>query len=189
MEEHRVQQQREEYPPFVLKRYTKNGEYPEMPAEARSAEGQVKDMAPGFSKYVHNNTVMRDSVTSGIMVDTTDYVPEDQTAGNKIAVMRIDQEIGGKAVQGYVVDLRHAWPYVDDRLDEDGEVMSPYKKRRYKPVPALGIIIMNRVMGKPEYVGIVEAEDAAAQLRKFVDDTREAVIREQNELIALHGGE
>lgn len=187
MEAPRVPQQREEYPPFDLKKYTSAGEYPRVPVEAYSTEGQITDIAPGFSKFVFDYTVMRDTVTKGIMIDTTDYVPEDQVAANRIAILRIDQKIGAKAISGYVVDLRYKWPYTDDRLDEEGYI-SPYKQRRYRPEPALGIIVMNRMMNQPEYIGIPEAEDAAAQLRKFVDDAREARLREQNELIAEHGG-
>lgn len=189
MEAPKIQQQREEYAPFVFKRYTNIGDYPEIPAEAGSTEGQVKDITPGFSRFVFDNTVMRDTITKGVMIDTTDYVPEDQAAvANRIAIMRIDQKIGNKAISGYVVDLRYKWPYMDDRLDEDGYIASAYKQRRYKPEPALGIIVTNRVVNQVEYIGIPEAEDAAAQLRKFVDDARKAARYEQDELIAEHGG-
>ena len=181
--------QLEKYPQFKSKRYTSNGEYPEIPIEAFSAEGQVKDMTPGFSKFVLDYTVMRDTVTKGVMIDTTDIVPEDQSAvTNRIAIMRIGQTICDKAIAGYVVDLRYKWPYMDDRLDEEGYIASAYKQRRYKPEPALGIIVMNRVANQPEYIGIPEAEAAATQLRKFVDKARKAARREQEKLIALYGG-
>lgn len=189
MEAPKAQQQRESYAAFAFKKYINKGDYPEIPVEAHSAEGQVKDMTPGFSKFVFDYTVMRDTITRGVMIDTTDYVPEDQgAAANRIAIMRIDQKIGNVGINGYVVDLRYKWPYVDDRLDEEGYIASAYKQRRYRPEAALGIIVMNRIVNQPQYVGIPEAEDAAAQLRKFVDDARMAARQEQDELIAEHGG-
>ncbi len=176
---------------FKYEQLIQEGEYPTIPLSAINKNGPVSGIAPGQFRFVNYYSAVSDKVTRQVMVDVDDLVPDNQDPKkHPMAIMRVSQQIGDRAVDGYIVDCRRVLPFSMDRLDADGELLQIGEiKRRYNPVPALGIIVMNKIMKEPEYIGQIEGRDAALQLIHDVDKARKKAKKRAKKKAALRKGE
>lgn len=145
------------------------GQFPVLSPEAVSKYGDVENIVPGDMRFVRSNTVVFDQFTRRVMVDTADFVPEEQDGMlYKIAVRKISVPIKDSMVEGYVVDARYGQFSVSERMShEDGGVHEAALK--FRPVAPLAIVYRNRLTDTDEATGVPGTESSLQLLMDEVD--------------------
>ncbi len=135
---------------------------------------RLRNLAPDEIAYAGANTVMRDTATNKLMIDSYDLaqaLPTTEWAlRSSPAVMRVITSLGGQAVDGFLVDYRQIALFSNRYAGlEDGTESSQFQslKESHDTVFPLGVILNDA--GKVHYVGHPELQDHAKDMMRRVD--------------------
>lgn len=141
---------------------------------------KINNIPPDEIVYASQHTVMRDLKTNIMMIDSFDVVLSLPTSEWNLmsnpALMRVVTALGGKAIDGYLLDYRRiALPtYRDARLEygTDNSLFEDLQTRNGTVFP-LGMVLNNA--GLVQYKGHPELLHAAADMIRRVDVFVESV--------------
>jgi|GEM_PF-6212707 len=150
-------------------------DYPRVPESTfEGVPYRIGNLPPDEVVFAAYGSVAIDAETRNVTVDTKDCVPplpaNEWTLRQNPALMKVVAELGGKAVEGYLVDYRHAaFFYTRDSRLQDGIASYQFEefRNRFRVEMALGVIVNNA--GVVEYTGPPELEPTAQAMMRRVD--------------------
>lgn len=153
---------------------TRDG-YVEVPLGARMRQNdRIKHLEVDAWGFVGSGSVPIDEASNRMAIDTNDKrVPKPTNLAefiNRPVVMRVVQQIGERAVAGFVVDCRRVTHFVYDEMGLDEGVASTAfleRQAEYGTELPLGVVFDDDE--KVLYVGHAEAEPNALYLAQQVD--------------------
>ncbi len=144
------------------------------PAVSDAVPLRLRNLPPDEIAFAGANTVMRDSATNALMIDSYDLaqaLPTSEWAlRSNPAVMRVIASLGGQAVDGFLVDYRHIALHSHRYSGlEEGTDSAQFQSLRESCATIFPLGVLLNDAGKVHYIGHPELQDHATNMMQRVD--------------------